>query len=66
MKIKAGFNDKETEIKISTQDNGSIELWIEETGNDVNAGRATLSYMTPAELHDLFLEVQQAGKDLFN
>ena len=63
MKIKEGFNGKETEIRIATQDNGSIELWISETGRD---DKETLSYITKDELHKLFLEVKRAGKELFD
>ncbi len=62
MKIKEGLNGKETELRISSQENGSIELWIRETGRD---GKETLSYMTADELLKLFQEVQRAGKDLF-
>ena len=62
MIIKEGFNGQETEIKISTQPNNSIELWIRESGKD---NKESLSYLTPTELNELFLEVQRAGKDLF-
>ena len=62
MIIKEGFNGQETEIKISTQTNNSIELWIRESGKD---NKESLSYLTPTELNELFLEVQRAGKDLF-
>ena len=62
MEIKEGFNDKPTTIRISTQPNGSIELWIHESGKD---DKETLSYMSADELHKLFVEVQRAGKDLF-
>ena len=63
MKIKEGVNGKETTIKIYTQDNGSIELWINESGKD---DKETLSYLSKEELYELFKEVRQAGKDLFN
>lgn len=63
MKIKEGYNGKETEIRILSQPNGSIELWIRESGKDDNE---TLSYLTADELLKLFQEVQIAGKDLFN
>jgi hypothetical protein len=63
MKIKEGFNSKPTEIRISSQSNGSIELWINESGKD---DKETLSYLSATELHELFKEVQIAGKDLFN
>lgn len=62
MKIKQGFNDKETEIKIITQANNSIELWIRESGK---SDKETLTYLSPNELVALFQEVQLAGKDLF-
>ena len=62
MRIEKGYNDKPTEIRISSQDNGSIEMWIAETGKD---DKETLSYMTVDELYQLFKEVRQAGKDLF-
>lgn len=62
MKIANGYNGKETEIKVSTQGNGSIELWINQTGVE---DRERLAYMTPTELHELFKEVQLAGRDLF-
>lgn len=61
MKIKEGFNDKETEIKVSAQPNGSIELWIRESGKD---DKETLSYMSKDELYELYKEVSQAGIDL--
>lgn len=63
MKIKEGFNGKETEIRISSQENGSIELWITETGKD---DKETLSYLTLDELYQLYKEVKIAGKDLFD
>ena len=63
MKLKKGFNDKPTTIKVSTQTNGSIELWINESGKD---DKETLSYLTADELYQLYHEVQMAGKDLFN
>jgi len=62
MKIEKGFNDKPTTIRISAQSNGSIELWINESGKD---DKETLSYMTADELLKLFQEVQRAGRDLF-
>lgn len=64
MKIKTGFNDKETSIKIGTQSNGSIELWIKETGKQDS--QETLSYLTADELIKLYKEVKQACKDLFD
>ncbi len=63
MEIKEGFNGKPTRIRISTQENGSIELWIEQTGL---SEKETLSYMTASELMELFKEVQTAGRDLFS
>lgn len=63
MQIKEGYNDKETEIRLSVKENGSIELWIKQKG--LNDELETLSYMSADELHQLFLEVKQAGRDLF-
>lgn len=63
MKIKDGVNSKETEIKIYVQENGSIELWIRESGKD---DIESLSYLTKDELYELFKEVKRAGVDLFN
>ena len=63
MKIKNGFNNKETEIKVYTQENGSIELWIMQTGI---SDKETLTYMTVDELYQLFKEVKMAGRDLFD
>lgn len=62
MKIKCGYNDKETEIRLC-KEGDSICLWIIENGKD---DKETLSYMTPNELVELFEEVKQTGKDLFN
>ena len=50
MKIKNGFNSKETQICITTQSNGSIELWIEQQGL---GEKETLSYLTLDELYEL-------------
>lgn len=63
MTIKEGYNGKETNIRIDSRDNGTIELWIEHTGMD--GKNETLCYMTLEELHKLFLEVRTAGRDLF-
>lgn len=63
MKIKQGFNDKETTIRVQSNQNGSIELWIAESGKDK---KETLSYLTTDELYQLYKEVKQAGKDLFD
>lgn len=65
MTIKEGYNGKETTIKISAQQNGSIELWIIQNGLEGKA-QETLSYMTADELLKLFQEVQLEGKDLFS
>jgi hypothetical protein len=62
MKIKNGFNNKETEIRINSQSNGTIELWICESGR---YDKETLSYLTADELVALFNEVKNAGRDLF-
>ena len=64
MTIKNGVNDKETHIRISSEDNGTVHLWVEETGNE--GGRETLSYLTADELYQLYKEVKQAGRDLFS
>lgn len=68
MKIKEGFNGKPTEVRVASQDNGSIELWIEETGRLDQHGNTiqTLSYLSLDELHKLFKEIKIAGKDLFD
>ena len=65
MIIKGGYNEKPTTIRIATQANGSIELWIEETGKKDDKGE-TLSYLTPGELLELYKEVKIAGKELFD
>lgn len=65
MKIKDGFNNKETQIRISTQSNGSIELWIEQQGLEY-PGRETLAYLTPDELYQIHKEIKMAAKDLFD
>lgn len=65
MQIKDGFNSKPTNISISSNDNGSIELWIEQTGLPEGQKQDTLSYLTADELHKLYLEVKRAGRDLF-
>lgn len=64
MTIKNGFNDKETHIRIFSEDNGTINLWIGETGRE--GGRETLSYLTVEELYQLYKEVKQVGRDLFS
>ena len=63
MKIKQGYNRKETNLRINVCENGSIELWIHESGKD---DKETLSYLTLDELYALYKEVKQAGKDLFD
>lgn len=62
--IENGFNNKPTTIKISGQMNGSIELWIHETG--IENSKETLSYMSADELLKLLQEVQRCARDLFN
>ena len=62
MKIKDGFNGKETSIRVHASESGSIELWINQTGIE---DRDVLSYLTPNELSELYKEVKRAGKDLF-
>ena len=64
MKIKEGYNGKESEIKIISDENCAIQLWLVQTGLEGKASE-TLSYMTIEELHDLYQEVKSAGKKLF-
>lgn len=70
MEIKDGFNSKPLRIKINSQENGNIELWIEQEGlpdtPETYKYRETLSYITADELYQLYKEVKLAGKDLFN
>jgi len=66
MTIKDGYNGKPTNIRVQSNANGSIELWIEETGRPEGQKNETLSYITAQELLDLFKEIQRAGKDLFD
>lgn len=66
MKIKEGFNGKESELLLNVQSNNTIELWIRQTGLPEGKAQETLSYLTPTELQELFVEVQRAGKDLFS
>jgi hypothetical protein len=63
VEIKSGYNDKPTTIEIQAQENGNIELWIEETGYE--GKKETLSYMTADELLKLLQEVQSCARDLF-
>lgn len=64
MKIKSGFNDKETRIRISGKNQGrNAELWIEQTGL---SEKETLSYMTIDELLDLKKEIDDALKEIIN
>lgn len=63
MKIKAGFNDKELEIRV----NGK-ELWLVQTGLPLVDGnekyKETLSYVTINELIELRNEINEAIKEL--
>lgn len=60
MLIKKGFNDKNTYIKISAQENSrTIEVWIDQEGLE---SRETLSYATIEELLDLKDEIEKALK----
>lgn len=63
MKIKDGYNGKEMVLRIASQGNGSIEMWIEHS--DILEGKEVLTYMTAEELLALFQEVKNAGRDLF-
>lgn len=56
MIVKDSAKGKPLEIKVHTQENGTIALWI----ND------ELSYLTPSELLELHKMVVQAGRDLFS
>ena len=62
MKIKSGFNEKETRIRIyGKKDGRNAELWIEQTGLNE---KETLSYMTLDELLDLKEEIEIALKEI--
>lgn len=62
MKIKSGFNEKETKIRIyGNKDGRNAELWIEQTGL---SEKETLSYMTVDELLDLQHEIKTALKEI--
>ena len=63
MKIKDGYNNKEIEIRINSNPNGTIELWIIENGK---SDRETVSYLTANELLELYQEIKSAGNNLFN
>ena len=63
MKIKNGYNNKETEINIYANSYGRIELWIAETGKD---DKTTLTYITPNELFELHQMIKKASKILFS
>lgn len=66
MKIKQGFNDKESQIRIEANTNGSIELWMVQPGLPEERYQETLSYLTADELLALKMEVQRAARDLFS
>ena len=62
MKIKSGFNEKETRIRIyGKKDGRNAELWTEQTGLNE---KETLSYMTLDELLDLKEEIEIALKEI--
>lgn len=62
MKIRDGYNDKETYIELQTTDKG-VNLHIRLTGMEgINEHMVS---MTVDELLELFLEVKTAGRDLF-
>lgn len=64
MKIKAGYNDKELQIRIGGNPNGTIELWLEhENGVTGNGQTETLSYLTLDELNELRKEIDNAFRD---
>lgn len=65
MKIKHGFNDEETSIKIFGREDGKAELWIEQASQDGSERRETLAYITPDELLELKLEIDEAIKTMF-
>ncbi len=66
MTIKDGFNGKESQIRISAQENGSIELWLVQPGLGEDKESETLSYMTCDELLSLKKEIAIAARDLFS
>jgi hypothetical protein len=55
MKIKNGYNNKETEIIFSNSHGRIIELWLNQTG----LGKDTLSYLTFDELVELRNEINK-------
>jgi hypothetical protein len=64
MKIKEGFNGKETRIRIyGKKDDRIAELWIEQTGL---SEKETLTYMSVNELLDLQHEIKIAVKEIMN
>ena len=64
MKIKAGYNDKELEIRISGRRNGNAEVWLVQNGipekGDAYHYRETLSYASLQELAELKKEIEDA------
>ena len=62
MKIKSGFNEKETKIRIyGKKDGRNAELLIEQTGL---SDKETLSYMSIDELLDLQDEIKTALEEI--
>ena len=57
MKIKAGYNGKEVQIRVSNVTDRLAELWIQ--FEQENPPKETLSYLTLEELMDLKDEIQK-------
>lgn len=67
MKLKAGYNDEPLELRISGSTNGSIQLWVNQSGlpEEASRYRETLSYMTLDEALALKQELEAAVKSVF-
>lgn len=63
MIIKDGYNGKKTGLRINSNPNGTIELWLRQEGV---SDKEYLSYLTADELYTLYKEVKLAGKELFD
>lgn len=68
MKIKAGYNDKPTHIRIGNPRDRGAEFWIEQEGFEdlegIGMKYETLSYITLNELLDLKDEITQVISEL--
>lgn len=64
MKIKAGYNDEELEIRIIGRRNENAEIWLEQHGlpdePEITRYKETLSYASLQELLELKKEVEDA------